>query len=197
MDITLNDLKLIKEYNYQQYLKKYNINQYDSNLENELVKIIDSKGIDIQVYTKLINNNKQKFYRLHKKLEFLLSHGICYFCTWTISDDNMNKDHRRKLKELYKGMNYIINVDYAPNTNRKHYHGVILSEDLPKSWDYGFCKFMKINTSSRFIAKYINKFTAHALKIGTEKESIIYSKGNVMKAFNFYEKLRKKYSLKK
>lgn len=198
MELSLDNIRIVQEYNLQQYYKKYNNSHYLAEYEKQLKSLIEYYSIDIIETTKAINRNKQKYYRLKKRIEFLLSKGQCWFCTWTISDNNMTKDHRRKLKEIYKNIPYIINVDYAPKTNRKHYHGVILSDVAPNTWDYGFCKFIKINKDSKFISSYMLKFTAHALKCGTEKENILYSRCKVMKLFNFLEKKDKlKYDKKK
>lgn len=191
MELSLENIKIVQEYNLQQYYKKYNNSHYLAEYENQLKSLIEFYSIDLIETTKAINRNKQKYYRVQKKIEFLLNRGQCWFCTWTISDDNMNKDHRRKLKEIYKNVPYIINVDYAPKTNRKHYHGVIMSEQEPSSWDYGFTKFIKINKNSKFISSYMNKFTAHALKEGTQRENILYSRCGIMHMFNVLEKTNK------
>ena len=191
MELSLVHIKIVQEYNLQQYYKKYHNTHYLADYESQLKSLIEYYSIDLLETTKTINRNKQKYYRLKKRIEFLLSKGQCWFCTWTISDDNMNKDHRRKLKEIYKDKAYIINVDYALKTNRKHYHGVILCPDCPTPWSYGFCKFIKIKKDSPFVASYMLKFTAHALKVGTEKENILYSRCKIMKLFNFLEKKEK------
>ena len=100
-----------------------------------------------------------------------------WFCTFTINDEHMKKDHQRKLKDTYKETNYIINVDYGTKTNRKHYHGIIESKKKPISWNYGFCDFREIKIENiNNIAMYINKITNHTLKETTKRERIIYSR---------------------
>lgn len=194
MELSPELIQLVKEYNLQQYYKKYNNSHYIGEYDQSLKNLIDFYNVDVSEVTKLINNNCARFYRLRQRIELLFDiakrHNLkVYFCTWTISDKNMSFDHRRKLKALYKGKDFVINVDYAPKTNRKHYHGIIVCLNCPTSWDYGFCKFIEVNTNSDFISHYIYKFTRHAMKEGTKVEKIIYSRGANVGIINKLHKL--------
>lgn len=87
----------------------------------------------------------------------------------------MNLNHNRILKKLYNKYDYIINVDYGSLNGRKHYHGIILTNEEPISWQYGFCNFKKIdNCNTKALSTYIIKLTRHSLKVN---EKIIYSRG--------------------
>ena len=162
---------------YKGYWNKKNKQIFYQGLK--ILKENNVKFIDIR---RKIKSNDGKYNRINKRIKKMLKNK-CWFCTWTIKEKNLNKNHTRKLKELYNGKNYIINCDYGTKTNRKHYHGIIESEEEPIKWEYGYCKFIEIeineDATSKRISKYINKLTAHALKENTEK--IIYSRTKKLK----------------
>ena len=125
---------------------------------------------------KKINNYQGKQKRIRTRIKNMDPNKL-WFGTYTINNENINKNHSRRLKEINNGLNYIINSDYGDNTNRLHFHGIIESEEEPKKWEYGFCKFIKIkNNNIEALAKYIDKLTNHTIKETTKK--IIYSRKN-------------------
>lgn len=160
-------------------------------LLNSLSIDLNGLNLDINDSLKLYNRLYQQFYRVRKRIELLLSLGTCYFITLTISDDKMNIDHRRYIKKLFKGFDFIINVDYSPTNNRKHYHGVVYCPGVMPESNLGFYKYEKINSSSQFLSKYILKFTRHAIKEGTQAERILYSRGGRLAMINYLNKFEK------
>lgn len=131
-------------------------------------------------YKDIINlriSDFKKFKRIKTRIEKMDNNNL-WFCTWTISDKYLKRDHKRKLKSMYSKFNYIINLDFGKKNGRKHYHGIIESINMPIAWSYGFCKFIKVdNSDSDKLSKYLNKITNHALKDTTlSDERIIYSR---------------------
>lgn len=177
--ITIYNNNLYKLYRvssiyYKQVYRCYGV---DSSL-NDLFNDIKSKyNISYKDIINLRNSDYKKYNRIRNRIYNMDLDNI-WFCTWTINDNNLDKNHRRKLKELYSGLNYVINVDYGAKNGRKHYHGILECFNIPISWDYGFCKFIKIHFNDvDSISKYINKFTNHALKDTTiSEERILYSR---------------------
>ena len=175
--------KEIKEYIDKGKIKK---NWYKKNkiIFDNGIKLLKEENLNYIELHKMIKSNNEKSTRIKKRIYKMIKNQ-CWFCTYTIEDKYMNKDHARKLKEINKGKNYIINVDYGKTTNRKHYHGIIESEEEPKKWEYGYCKMIPINLIEekeiKNITKYINKLTAHTLKDSTKREKIIYSRARAIK----------------
>lgn len=105
--------------------------------------------------------------------------GKCYFCTFTI--DNQSRDSisidtlRRYLKDHLTeyASCYICNLDFAPKTNRPHFHGVVAFEGEAPSWKYGFCLYKPIKAAGKAdtyrLERYILKLTNHAHKEGACK----------------------------
>ena len=175
--------RYIPTFPYNKYKEiKYEIKQYNYiNVDIKYKQIINIGLKELKIYgykyldlLKKIHSYNDKQTRIKKRIEKMNPNNI-WFATYTINNKNMCKDHVRKLKEINKENNYIINADYGDKTNRKHYHGIIESEKIPATWEYGFCKFIKVeNVNERALAKYINKMTNHTIKITAEK--IIYSR---------------------
>lgn len=160
---------------YNSQIKRYyNIS---NSLDNLFTDILTNYDISYRDIINLRISDYKKFKRIKSRIEKMNIDKI-YFCTWTISDNYMSLNHRRILKNLYSGYNYVINVDFGKSTNRKHYHGIIESDLEPIKWKYGFCKFVKVNPKdASSLAKYINKFSNHAIKDSTlSEERILYSR---------------------
>lgn len=187
----LDQMKLVREYDKYNFYHLVKKEKFIEEIYQQLKKQIEENNIDLDSIRKKIKSNDSKYYLIQKKIKRYIEMGDnLYFCTWTIEDKNMKKDHNRKLKELYKGLEYIINTDYAPETNRKHYHGIIRAKEEPQKWEYGFCKFQLIKRNNqRALAKYIIKITAHALK--EEKTKIIYSRTKAESEMIKKEKIEK------
>ena len=158
----------IKHYNYvnDEIIGKMYINIALKELERNNYKY-DEINRKIKSYYGKRKRIKERIKRMNK--------NNIWFGTYTINDDSINKNHSRKIKELLKGLNYIVNVDYGAKNGRKHYHAIIESKEEPMTWQYGFCKFIKIqNIDKQAISKYLTKITNHTIKDTAEK--IIYSR---------------------
>lgn len=129
-----------------------------------------------------LSQKEKKLRRQTRKFieEMLLAFpGKCYFCTFTIdnqSRDNISLDTlRRYLKDHLTeyASCYICNLDFAPKTNRPHFHGVVAFESEAPSWKYGFCLYKPIKTAGKAdtyrLERYILKLTNHAHKEGSCK----------------------------
>ena len=170
-----------KNTDYKRYIK-YQIEHYNyindnisfKKLINIGLKELENNNYKYLELEKKVNSYNGKKRRIEKRIKQMDPNKI-WFATYTINDNNMNKDHVRKLKELLKENKYIINSDYGDKNNRLHYHAIIESEEEPKNWEYGFCKFLKIeNYNTQALSKYLNKLTNHSIKETTKK--IIYSR---------------------
>ena len=125
-----------------------------------------------------------------------------YFITWTFSDEILNstKSSTRKQKVIRSlskcFVDYINNIDYAPDTNREHFHSVVAKKnasetmyfeyekgvkhikfhDLDCLYKYGHYKVVPIRlseTDAKTIAGYIAKLTSHSIKV---KQSYVSTK---------------------
>ena len=141
---------------------------------NIALKELEQNKYKYKKINQIINSYNGKRRRIKKRISKMNKDKI-WFATYTIEDKYLNKNHTRKLKELLKGKQYIINSDYGNKNNRLHYHAIIESEEEPTTWNYGFCKFIKVkNNNKEALAKYLTKLANHTIKKTTDK--IIYSR---------------------
>lgn len=138
---------------------------------------------------RLYKARKEKIRRIRKKLKILLSMGPCLFCTFTWSDESLEKlspkTRRRYVTEFARSQSLLFlgNIDFNGEHHREHYHFIIQKEFIPSgSWSYGFDHYEKIklnlnnydDTVSK-VGKYLNKLVNHSVKIPTGCNSVIYS----------------------
>lgn len=173
--LNMNDYRKIKQCKYEiEHYKYINTNIYFKDYINIGIKELTKNKYNFKQLEKDIKSYIGKKKRIKTRIQKMNPNNL-WFATYTINDKSMNKDHIRKLRDLNKNNRYIINVDYGHKNSRKHYHGIIESENEPITWNYGFCKFIKVgNVNEQALAKYINKITNHAIKDTAEK--IIYSR---------------------
>lgn len=125
--------------------------------------------------------------RLKDRVNDLLHRGTCIFVTLTFRDDvlvSTTEETRRKYVQRYlkeKSDYYVANIDYGVDdlyTHREHYHALLVSDFVERSWEYGFALHERVRTSSnpKVIAKYISKLTNHAIKASTKRCCYIYSR---------------------
>lgn len=173
--INLNNFNIQKIANYE--IKHYNyinVNIKRKNIINIGLKELEKNNYKYLDLKKIIKSYYDKRTRIKKRINKMNKENI-WFITYTINDNNMNKNHTRKLKEILKNKNYIINEDYGKQTKRLHYHAIVESIEEPKKWEYGFTKIEKIkNYNTEAITKYITKLTNHTIKNTATK--IIYSR---------------------
>ena len=175
--------KILDMNNYKtKTLLKYQINHYNYIVEdikgviyiNIALQELKKNNYKYDEVNKIINSYNGKRRRIKKRISKMNKNNI-WFGTYTIEDKYMNKNHTRKLKEILKGKNFIINSDYGDKNKRLHYHAIIESEEEPTTWSYGFCKFIKVkNNNKEALSKYLTKLTNHTIKKTTDK--IIYSR---------------------
>lgn len=146
---------------------------------------------------RLYKARKEKVRRIKKKLKYLLSCGSCLFCTFTWSDENLQKlspKTRRRYVIDFAGSQsslFLGNIDFNGENHREHYHFIIRSDFIKAgSWSYGFDYYEKINISLenendsvKKISKYLNKIVNHSVKISTGCNSVIYSKALLERSF--------------
>lgn len=124
--------------------------------------------------------------RLLKHVETLFEIGNCIFLTLTFTDEVLNntseKTRRTYVSRILKEMStfYIANIDYGDQTEREHYHAIVVADWVNmSSWKYGFMWVENChNTKSDHnkLSFYIAKLSNHALKKGTKQKKIIYSR---------------------
>ena len=121
---------------------------------------------------------------------YLLSHcNYIWFCTFTFSDNYINKCDRTK-RDLIKSVlnthdfKYILNIDYGKKTEREHYH-CIIGTDI----DFNVNQFIQSSYPCYCLAieckkgrgdferlgKYINKLTNHCIKATTKRQRLVYN----------------------
>lgn len=143
------------------------------------------------------NNQKRRTRCLEKTTTLVNDNKFVYFGTLTFTDEVLNHTscdtRRRYVARFLKSISssYIANIDYGdklknPDSNeREHYHCLIAVDSMPKSWKYGFCKFIQVrkdDDDKKRISKYISKLTNHAMKVEKtgKAKRIIYSRGYVI-----------------
>ena len=174
-----------KEYDTE-YLSKiieYNHNRYISFKEGIYFE-------EVPEYEKVLKARYAKVSRIKKRLIYLLSRSdYVWFCTFTFSNDYINKCDRTK-RDLIKSVlkthdfKYILNIDYGKTTEREHYHCIIGT-----NWDMDVNQFIQTHYPCHCLAiqckkgredftrlsKYINKLTNHCIKATTKRQRILYN----------------------
>ena len=142
-------------------------------------------------FEKLLNARIQKVGRIKKRLLYLLiRYKYIWFCTFTFSNDYIDKCERTK-RDLIKSVlnthdfKYILNIDYGKNTQRQHFHCIIatdidmdLNQYFQTYYSGGFslsiqCK-KGIDDLQR-LTKYIDKLVNHCIKATTNRQRLVYN----------------------
>lgn len=173
-DYDIDFLTDVIKYNHERYMSyKYNL-PFEENLE----------------YEKVLNARRGKCCRIRRHLIYLLTRfDYIWFCTFTFSNDYINKCTRTK-RDLIKSVlnthdfKYILNIDYGKTTEREHYHCIIGT-----NWDIDVNQFIQNNYPCHSLSilckkgqgdyvrlsKYINKLTNHCIKATTKRQRIVYN----------------------
>lgn len=141
-------------------------------------------------FEKMLQARYQKVSRIKRRLVYLLSRtSYVWFCTFTFSNDYINKCTRTK-RDLIKSVlnthdfKYMLNIDYGKKTEREHYH-CILGTDI--NFDVNqfiqseypcYCLAIPVKVGEadfQRLAKYINKLTNHCIKATTKRQRILYN----------------------
>ena len=211
-------LHAVKIRNKYDNFKKNNI-KISNNLEleyqnaNSIFDVYDN-NIDLIVECNKISNDQYNRYKRTRKwltrcfaCVDSAKRGHMYFITLTFNDNVMEKTNAKtRRKYVTKILNkysvvYMANIDYGENTEREHYHAIILTEfelkydDFISDWQkllkqsqHVQVEFEKITLNENSIAalpKYLNKLTNHAYK-DTTTAYCIYCKDFVNKLEHFH-----------
>ena len=109
----------------------------------------------------------------------LLQHTDSSFITLTYSDDELPADGELQVREVqlfimrlrkdFK-LRYFITGEYAPETHRPHYHGILFgleldNNELAEYWTHGICYVGNVNLKS---IQYVSKY---CIKIDPQKQT--------------------------
>ena len=174
IDYNIDLIKNVIDYNKQRYYAFKNQTEFIVNQEFE----------------KILNARNHKVQRIKKRFLYLLyRYKFIWFCTFTFSNDYINKSERTKRDLIKKYINipgfyYILNVDYGKSTERQHFH-CILATNIDVNLDQFLqsnypCHSYSLlcNTSLQDfvkVSKYINKLVNHCLKASTNKQRLVYN----------------------
>lgn len=141
-------------------------------------------------YDRILKARYNKLSRIKKRFLYLLCRRkYIFFCTFTFSDEYIDKCDRTK-KDLIKNAimdssddsYYILNIDYGKNTEREHYHAIIGSNydiSFPLMVNYDCFSYIEPIRCTKDdlvrITKYINKLSNHCVKDTTFNRRIIYN----------------------
>lgn len=173
-DYDIQQLEQIILYNQMKYFAFRNGEYFEENKDFE----------------KVLNARYQKVSRIKLRLIYLLSRcDYIWFCTFTFSNDYINKTDRTK-RDLIKSVikthdfKYMLNIDYGKKTEREHYHCIIgtdINFDVNQFFQSHYpchclaipCKKGREDFSR--LSKYINKLTNHCIKATTKRQRILYN----------------------
>ena len=173
-DYDIDLLTQLINYNHDRFLSFRNGLPFEENKEFE----------------KMLQARYQKVSRIKRRLVYLLSRtSYVWFCTFTFSNDYINKCTRTK-RDLIKSVlnthdfKYMLNIDYGKKTEREPYH-CILGTDI--NFDVNqfiqseypcYCLAIPVKVGEddfKRLAKYINKLTNHCIKATTKRQRILYN----------------------
>lgn len=158
-----------------------------SDLEWDYIDLVFQYGYDLIKEGRRINQASYKrSERLSNRIRLYLEKGECIWLTLTFREDVLNStsiETRRKYVQRFlktQSDYYLANIDFGKNTQREHYHAVVVSSHIEaKKWDYGFTWTERIHVckdSDLKLAKYVSKLTNHAIKETTKRQCYIYSR---------------------
>lgn len=173
-DYDIDLLTQLINYNHDRYISFRNNLPFEENKDFE----------------KMLKARYQKVSRIKRRLVYLLSRSsYVWFCTFTFSNDYINKCTRTK-RDLIKSVlnthdfKYMLNIDYGKKTEREHYHCVLgtdINFDVNQFIQSEYpCYCLAIpckveEADFQRLAKYINKLTNHCIKATTKRQRILYN----------------------
>lgn len=168
---------------------------------------------EIRACEQVRHNMNQQVKKVLDHLTFLFEgQWHLYFVTFTFTDDVLKntkpKTRREKIVRLLSKYcdDFLLNIDYAPETGREHFHAVICVLDsfndiyfdddghlrlefLDRYYKYGHYKAKMIKTTgidAKRVAKYLTKLTLHSVKVAQSYISV--KKGS---PYQKYKELKK------
>lgn len=189
-------------YNYEQ--KKFILELKLDIEQRQLSKLMYQSDVSIEERYRLINqfNEKngsmsyqaslalnQSRYKRKRRIETRILDYVlenqASFITLTFRDDVLETTNE-KTRRLYVSrflktitQKFVANLDYGDKKQREHYHAVVNSNDVPKTWPYGWMDIKIIKgdaLSANKISKYVAKLTNHSLKRSGKLKYLIYSR---------------------
>lgn len=177
---------------------------YDFNSGEELLSFDNAVGLqdllsgtgDWHDAVNIVHADQMKKDRLLKRIKKYLNIGTCWFFTLTFKDEYLNirndregekgffteKQRRNWVRRFLKQYStcFIANIDFGPETDREHYHGIIVIDDptFIDKWKYGYSNIKRISDnpeSSQKLTKYILKIANHFMKKTVKRNRVIYS----------------------
>lgn len=154
------------------------------------------------------SNRKHKSRRVFEKLQRMAENARelkmnMYFVTLTWTDDYLSGSYEYRRKLINQFFNqfpmYQCNIDFSPDIDREHYHGVVLTDkplskktktnedgsyetEISNLWKGGFANAKKVNLGKknvevdfRKMGKYLGKIGYHAIKETEKGLRIVYS----------------------
>lgn len=163
---------------------------YDPVLEQQYADYVYANGYHfILEANRILNASHKRILRLKDRIMSYLQMGECIWLTLTFSEEVLNntsletrrKYVQRQLKEVSDY--YLANIDFGKNTEREHYHAVVVGnlhrsdfQDWIDNIGYIWIETIHNNTSDIKLAKYVSKLTNHAIKETTKRQCYIYSR---------------------
>ena len=149
-------------------------------------------GFEYRVYF----SNKNRAFRLSKRIEKMILTGNALFLTLTFNDTFLSRStspitRRRYIARFLKEqcVCYVANKDFGENdkyTKREHYHALVVPKsekidfkpykDAFDNSSINFKRVRKCEASTKSVSLYINKLTRHSLKSVGRYERLIYSR---------------------
>lgn len=149
-------------------------------------------------YEKILNSRQHKCNRIRNHIIYGLTHyDYAFFMTFTLDDNSIKKCERSQRDAIKKCLSnkadFILNVDYGSQTERKHYHVIAFSNEYIigycktfknglyvdfEGYNNGFSSCEEIKTTREDVErlkKYINKLSNHTNKESTKNERVFYS----------------------
>jgi len=180
--------KLVKNKEREQYLfDREGIVSYCAS--NKLIDFVIDNNVsssDLEEAHKVNYASYKRVKRLKERIERYLTMGECIWLTLTFTDDILaktNQETRRKYVSRFlksQSASYVANIDYGKQTEREHYHALVLCDYLDKSkWLYGFSYTERVKNhvnAAAKLSKYVSKLTNHAIKETTKRQVYIYSR---------------------
>lgn len=191
--------KLLEEEQTTGRIQKYNrLKKKHSLAFNELIKTGQTDKLEsvervLSTFTEeeqkacyqLNDAKKKKYQRIYGTIQALtLLFNELYFVTLTFapeyyeSKDTTKQDHVKRCLFKHSPV-YIANIDYGGLNGRLHYHAITTEPITSDMWPYGFIDCKKIGKEIRDrkkVAKYVAKFSNHALKSTNKTKKVLYSR---------------------
>lgn len=152
-------------------------------------KEADSEELGLEF--RLYQGNKKRRERIKARIERMYQTKKALFLTLTFSDKMFARNcspetRRRYISRFLKSecSEYLANIDFGKKNEREHYHAVVVPKTIIHFEKYRDLFDSNINakkirfddTSIKFVGRYINKLTNHALKENGFYKRLIFSR---------------------